>query len=235
MEIKNTAIWGFEHAIKGMRNPLNSWNKSDSFLCSNNTNCLLEKCSQFDEICSSYGHKTEYIIGENDLKLAQSLIKAGTEHSKFLRMIHVSADFNMPRYFWSEADTYKFIEKNSCSTIHKLLNTINPIKLDLFAYCEEDKDICMIVVERLEELRKEFKEIQNTTKDANKMNKLLLRAKRLLMEGFLQLRTIDTNYAEVRNIWLQRVKHPHKLKEEWVNTFGKWVDSLPYADELIKL
>lgn len=213
MEIKNTEIWGFEHALRGMRNPKNSGDKSDSFI-----DC-------FDDI----------IIGQNDLKLAQTLIKAGTEHSKFLRMIHVSADFDMPRYFWSEADTYKFIEKNSCSTMHKLLNNVNPITLDLFEYCEEDKNICEIVVNRLEELRKEFKEIQKTTKNPKKMNRLLLRAKRLLMEGFLQLRTIDTNYAEIRNMWLQRVKHPHKLKEEWVDTFGKWVDSLPYANELIKL
>ncbi len=213
MKIKNTEVWGFEHALRGMRNPKNSWDKSDSFI------------DFYDDV----------IIGQNDLKLAQTLIKAGTEHSKFLRMIHVSADFDMPRYFWSEADTYKFIEKNSCSTMHKLLNNVNPITLDLFEYCEEDKDICEIVVNRLEELRKEFKEIQKTTKNPKKMNRLLLRAKRLLMEGFLQLRTIDTNYAEIRNMWLQRVKHPHKLKEEWVDTFGKWVDSLPYANELIKL
>lgn len=212
MEIKNTEIWGLEHALRSMRNPMDSWDKSDS-----------------EYYCGIYK------IGENDLKLAQTLIKAGTEHGKFLRMIHVSADFDMPRYFWSEADTYKFLEKNSCSTMHKLLNNIKPITLDLFEYCEEDKDICELVVNRLEELRKEFKEIQKTTKNNKEMNRLLLRAKRLLMEGFLQLRTIDTNYAEIRNMWLQRVKHPHRLKEEWVDTFGKWVDSLPYSDELIKI
>lgn len=209
MNFLRTEVWGFEHALRGMRNPKNSWERRDSYFSP-------------DEV---------YVIGEKDMKLAQTLIKGGTEHSKFLRMIHVSVDADMPRYWWSEADTYHFNTKNSCSTMHKLLNNDNPITKDLFLYCEEDADVVGLVVERIENLRKEYKEIQKTTKDSPKMNRLLVRAKRLLMEGFLQLRTVDTNYAELRTMYHQRKNH--RLKEEWVDTFCSWVESLPYAEELI--
>ena len=223
MNISNTDVWGFKHALRGMRNPMNSWEKSDSITeCHNQCEeCTYKNCLLHVPI----------IIGENDMKLAQSLILAGGEHSKFMRMIHVAADFDMPRYWWSEMDTYHFNTKNSCSTMHKLLNNNYPITLDTFIFCGEDLDLIVDVVNRLEDLRKRYKEIQATTKDSKAMNRLLLRAKRILPEGFLQMRTVDTNYAELRNMYFQR--RPHRLKEEWVNTFCKWVESLPYAKELI--
>ena len=218
MEFRNTEVWGFKHALRGMRNPKDSWDKIDSYYKYDNQ----RDCVPID---------AEFIIGKNDMKLAQTLIKAGNEHCKFMRMIHVSADVDMPRYWWSEADTYHFNTKNSCSTMHKLLNRNTPITLDMFVICEEDLDIAQIVVERLEQLRQEYKSIQSTTKDNKEMDRLLLRAKRLLMEGFLQMRTWDTNYAEIRSMYFQR-KH-HRLEEEWVNTFCNWVESLPYSKELI--
>lgn len=204
MKFTHTDVWGFTHAIRGMRNPLNSWEKSDSVSTENGV-----------------------VIGENDLNLMQRLIKAGGEHSKFMRMIHVAVDMDMPRYWWSEADTYHFNTKNSCSTMHKLLNNNNPITKDLFLYCEEDEDIIDIVVSRLELLRQEYK----ATKEYKKQTRYLLRAKRLLPEGFLQLRTWDSNYAEIRNMYFQR-RH-HRLEEEWIDTFCVWVETLPYAKELI--
>ena len=158
-----------------------------------------------------------------------TFIKAGTEHCKFMRMIHVCVDVDMPRYWWSEEDTYHFNTKNSCSTMHKLLNNLNPITRDLFVLCDEDLDIADLVIERLENLRIEFKQ----SKDSDYKNRLLVRAKRLLMEGFLQLRTLDTTYAELRSKYFQRKNH--RLKEEWQDTFCKWVESLPYAKELIML
>ncbi len=223
MDFKNTEVYGFNAALRGMRNPMNSWEKSDSVSkCNGDCDyCKYKECLLVKSI----------IIGENDLKLAQSLLKAGNEHSKFMRMIHVSVDVDMPRYWWAETDTYHFNTKNSCSTMHKLLNNNNPITLEMFVYCEEDLDVITSVINRLEELRKEYKKIQNTTKNAERMNRLLLRAKRLLSEGFLQLRTWDTNYAELRNMYFQRRHHP--LKEEWIDTFCKWIESLPYAKELI--
>lgn len=238
LEFKNTEVWGFEHAIRGMRNPMDSWNKSDSYFGCENGSKHSEKYTACEDClysieCNTYNNKDNYIIGKEDMSLAQSLIKGGSEHSKFMRMIHVSVDIDMPRYWWSEADTYHFNTKNSCSTMHRLLNNNNPITIDQFVYCQEDLDVVEVVIDRLEELRKNFKEIQRTTKDSKKMNRLLIRAKRLLMEGFLQLRTWDTNYEEIRNMYFQRVYHPHKLKEEWVDEFGKWVKSLPYFKEFI--
>lgn len=228
MKFENTEVWGFEHSLRGMRNPKNSWHKNDSYYgCDNDIVC--EKCNTNDEGCVNY--KNNYIIGVNDMKLAQTLIKAGSEHCKFMRMIHVAVDVDMPRYWWSEADTYHFNVKNSCSTMHKLLNNDNPIILDMFAICEEDIDWWKYTINKLESLRLEYKEIQRTTKDSNAMNRLLVRAKRMLPEGFEQMRTWDTNYAELRNMYFQR-KH-HRLQEEWVDTFCKWVESLPYAEELI--
>lgn len=235
MKFENTEVWGFEHALRGMRNPKNSWNKSDSKFNDYYDITrgdvpsyeLLKYCpSAYIHHKNDNGYYVD-IIGEADMKLAQSLIKAGSEHSKFMRMIHVSVDVDMPRYWWSEADTYHFNTKNSCSTMHKLLNNDNPITKDLFVWCEEDEDIVGAVVNRLESLRQEYK---NPTYSTDK-NMLLVRAKRLLMEGFLQMRTWDTNYAELRNMYFQR-RH-HRLKEEWVDTFCKWVESLPYAEELI--
>ncbi len=211
MFITNTEVWGFKHAIRGMRNPYESWEFSDS---TTNTDISVDD-------------KISFVLGEKDLKLAQSLIKAGSEHAKFMRMIHVSADMNMPRYWWSEADTYHFNTKNSCSTMHRLLNTDIPITKDMFLTCEVDSDITDIIIKRLEDLRREYK----ATSGMEQKNRLLLRAKRLLPEGFLQIRTFDTNYAELRNMYFQR--RNHRLKEEWVDTFCAWVESLPYAKELI--
>ena len=231
MEFRYTEVWGFKHALRGMRNAMESWDKSDSELCNGMLKqpMLCNNCS--NSLCDRTFRSGNFEIGKNDMKLAQSLLLAGNEHAKFMRMIHVAVDTDMPRYWWSEADTYHFNTKNSCSTMHKLLNRNTPITLDMFVICEEDLDIAQIVVERLEQLRQEYKDIQSTTKDNKKMNRLLLRAKRLLMEGFLQMRTWDTNYAEIRNMYFQR-KH-HRLEEEWVNTFCKWVESLPYSKELI--
>ena len=226
MKFENTEVWGFRHALRGMRNAMESWNKSDSeFGCTMNGTYQCEDC-QFKSLDSE-----RVDIGENDMKLAQTLIKAGSADAKYLRMIHVAVDADMPRYWWSEADTYHFNTKNSCSTMHKLLNNNKPITLDMFVICEEDIYWWTYTVSKLESLRLEYKEIQRTTKDSEKMNRLLVRAKRMLPEGFEQMRTWDTNYAELRNMYFQR--RYHRLKEEWVDTFCKWIESLPYAKELI--
>lgn len=230
MKFVDTEVWGLKHALKGMRNPMDSWEKSDSGICKGGddgigcNNCAIQhRCK--------HAYDKEFKIGKNDMKLAQSLIIAGNEHSKFMRMIHVAVDTDMPRYWWSEADTYHFGVKNSCSTMHKLLNNNNPITLDMFTICEEDIDWWEYTIDKLEQMRQEYKSVQKTTKDNDVMNRLLVRAKRMLPEGLLQLRTWDTNYAELRNMYFQR--RNHRLKEEWIDTFCKWIESLPYAEELI--
>lgn len=226
MKFEKTEVWGFEHSFRGMRNPKNSWDRSDSGKLYWDGTWYHEELKNY---FTEYG--VNFYIGENDMKLAQNLIKAGSEHCKFMRMIHVAVDTNMPRYWWSEADTYHFNAKNSCSTMHKLLNNDEPITLDMFVVCEEDMDWWNYTVNKLESMRLDYKKIQRTTKDTNEMNRLLIRAKRMLPEGFEQMRTWDTNYAELRNMYFQR-RH-HRLKEEWVDTFCRWVESLPYAEELI--
>lgn len=216
MGIETIEVAGLNVALAAMRNPMNSWDKCDSYYGFN--------ASSDDYV----------VIGENDMKLNKSLIAAGPADYKHLRMIHVYANVNMPRYYFSELDTYHFNTKVSCSTMHKLLNNVNPITKDMFVTCEEDDDVLIPIIDRLESLRIAYKDIQHNCTDetkADKLNHLLLRAKRLLPEGFLQMRTIDTNYAELRTIYHQRKNH--RLKEEWVNTFCRWVESLPYAQELI--
>ena len=200
MRIETLKVAGIEEALHGMRNPMNSWHLADT---------------------------KDDTIGENDLGLAQRLIKAGSEHCKFMRMIQVWADMDMTRFFWSEADTYSFNTKNSCSTVHKLLNPKNEITLDMFEYYEEDVDVIMPIINRMNEIRTKFL----NSKDGEEKRVLKRRAKTLLFEGFLQLRTVNTNYAELRNIVSQR--RLHQMKEDWQDTFCKWVTTLPYAKELI--
>lgn len=232
MEFKNTEVWGFEHALRGMRNAMESWDKSDSGICKGGDNGIGCANCVVQDMCN-HSYDNEFKIGKNDMKLAQTLLRAGDSDSKFMRMIHVSVDVDMPRYWWSEADTYHFNTKNSCSTMHKLLNRNTPITLDMFIICEEDIEWWVDTVNKLENMRQEYKKIQSTTKEgkAIAMNRLLIRAKRMLPEGFLQMRTFDTNYAELRNMYFQR-RH-HRLKEEWIDTFCEWIESLLYARELI--
>ena len=148
MKIINTEVYGIYAAMRGMRNPMNSWYLSDTRKAD-----TIEDFRLLDTICPEDIDMELTIIGEKDLYLAQNLIKAGTEHYKFLRQIQVWADIEMPRYWWSEFDTYKFNSKNSCSTMHKLLNTKSAITLEQFVYCNEDKDSLLSTIDRLNEIR----------------------------------------------------------------------------------
>ena len=201
MKITNTEVFGFEASLRGMRNPMNSWHLQDTI----------------DDSWQGI------IIGEKDLDLAQRLIKAGSEHCKFLRQIQVWADFNMPLYWWSEFDTYKFNTKNSCSTMHKLLNAKKEIELNDFVYDKSEESTFKAIVDILNGYRKRYL--------ASKDYSYVIKAKRILPTSYKQKRTVNTNYAELRNIYFQRKNH--RLKEEWQDVFCKWVESLPYAEELI--
>lgn len=165
-------------------------------------------------------------IGVKDLELAQKLILAGSEHCKFMRQIQVWADISTTRYVWSEFDTYKFNTKNSCSTMHRLFNPKEELIIDSF-YTEDlnEKDYNKLLndIKYLNEIRQEWL-------DNDKKFEYVARAKKLLPESYVQLRTVNTNYAELRNIYFQR--RNHRLKKEWGNII-KWIESLPYAKELI--
>jgi len=201
MKITNSDVYGIRHAMRGMRNPFESHYKADTI---NET------------------------IGANDLELAQRLVLGGSEHSKFMRQIKVWADLDLPRYIWSELDTYHYNTKNSESTMHKLFRLDREIGLDDF-YIEDmsDNDLgdFVDIIYNLNMIRKDWI-------DSGKKFEHVRRAKRILPETFLQLRTMDTNYAELRNIYFQR-RH-HRLKNEW-GIIISWIESLPYAKELITI
>lgn len=207
MKFTNTETYNFISALRGMRNPLQSHAKSDSYMN--------------DDIA---------VIGENDLNLAQRLLVAGTEHSKFMRQIFVSVDITAPIYWWSEMDTYKIgTTANSCSTMHTLHK--HSITKDMFE-TDDDLDINKygsfgeldVVISYLEGLRLKYIE----TGDYNYFREL----KQLLPSSFLQTRTWTANYAVIRNIYNQRCYHKHKLRE-WSTDFKNWVHTLPYSKELI--
>lgn len=235
MKFENTEVWGFEHAIRGMRNPMNSWDKSDS--------CYLTVNEIAGHPCND-GLQKEFVVGENDLKLMRKLIRAGSEHRKFLRQIFVSVDITAPLYWWKEFDTYKVGTcANSTSTMHKLATT--PITLDCFDIDDfYDFDVTLIetgekdtfkktsilsTIQYLEAIRHRYLE----TKNKRYWKELI----RWLPESWLQKRTITMNYENILSMYKQRKSH--KLNE-WsgvdnseLPNFISWVKTLPYAEDLL--
>lgn len=251
MKFENTEVWGFEHAIRGMRNPLESWDKSDSFNCYEGMgDCgrcpfFIDGHQYSPNDCQKENELDEkndvFIIGKNDFALMQKLVKAGSEHRKFLRQIFVSVDITAPLFWWKEFDTYKIgTVSNSTSTMHKLAST--PITRECFGMDDfsifeinsNDNEKSMnsfefwnlYLIPYLEKLRVLF----NETKDKRYWRELI----RLLPESWLQKRTITMNYENILNMYRQRCVHLHKLTE-WSVRFKEWVESLPYAEELICL
>lgn len=228
MKFKNTEVWGFEHAIRGMRNPMNSWDKSDS--------CYLTINEIVGHPCDG-GLQKEYVIGETDLKLMQKLIRAGSEHRKFLRQIFVSVDITAPLYWWKEFDTYKIgTVANSTSTMHKI--HAKEFTLDDFSHeylmRDYEKDwnytgVLDFVIDALNDAREHYLE----TKDKRWWWQMI----QLLPSSYNQKRTITMNYENILTMYRQRKNH--KLNE-WsgldnpeLPNFVSWVKTLPYANELI--
>lgn len=207
LTIENAETFGWEAAIRGMRSPKNSWDKSDSWWSSPDENGTDEPM---------------YIIGENDLKLMQTLAAAGQDHGKFLRMIHVQLDVTAPLYWWKEADTYSVgVVKNSCSTMHKI--HAKEFTLDDFSHEHLYSPLQDLkpTVDLLNVYRERFLE----TKDKEDWWQLI----QLLPSSYNQRRTWDLNYAVLRNIY--HARRNHKI-DEW-HTLCDWIEKLPYAEELI--
>lgn len=235
MKFENTSIWGFDHAIRGCRNPMNSWDKSDTSDCDYFYDECIEECPYYTYCDNGIGNLIRCIIGKNDLKLMQNLIQAGSDERKFMRQIMVSVDITAPLFWYKEFDTYKIgTVANSTSTMHKLSTT--PITMDCFETDDLQPDLIWSCngnfpwsiestvkqyVNALEDLRKIYIE----TKDKRYWKELI----RWLPESWLQKRTITMNYEVLRNMYFAR--RNHKLTE-W-HTFCNWVESLPYAKELI--
>ena len=226
MKFEHTKVYNFDGAIRGARNPMESWDRSDSYQ------------TDFTD-----DGKDGFVLGANDLGLMQRLLKAsikeGNSHSKFMRQIMVSVDITAPMYWYSEFDTYKVgTVANSTSKMHKLAST--PITMECFETGDYDKKLISKLVDEgqkffflsseeppciinwLESLRQAYLK----TKDKRYWKELV----RWLPESWLQTRTVTMNYENVRNMYFQR-RH-HKLTE-WSEQFVAWVESLPYAKELI--
>ena len=224
IKIEDTEVWGFRKAIKGMRNAMNSWDKSDSKEC--RLGCVVTDVSLEDTecnmMCGGYALRGYTQIGEKDMELAKRLIKAGSPDRKFMRMIHVQADITAPETFLMQLDTYKVgTVSNSTSkmhTIHKRDLTVDDFSHD-YTPVEEFQPI----VDRLNELRSFY----IASKNKAYWNALIEQ----LPMSFMQRRTIDMDYETLFNIHHQR-KH-HKLNE-W-REFCDWITTLPYMKEFLGL
>lgn len=202
IDFNRVYVMNLENAIRGARNPMNSWARSDSY----------------------YDENGQYILGENDLSLAKRLRNAGTsDHRKYLRQVMLSVDITAPMYWWKEYDTYKVATvANSTSTMHKIHS--KPFELDDFSHdhlTENGLKVLKGLVDEMEKIRLEYVE----TKDKALWYDLI----QLLPSSYNQMRTCTLNYETLINIYKSR-KH-HKL-EEW-RSFCGWIETLPYAKELI--
>ena len=201
LTLKNTSVMNFENAIRGARNPLNSWGRMDSHT---------EPDGNF-------------VFGPNDLDLAMRLAKAGSDHRKYLRMVFVSVDVTAPLYWWKEYDTYKVATvANSTSTMHKIHS--KPFSMDDFS-CDHmtdgTKKFMETVIAKLEAIRLRYLETKNKDDWYDMIQ--------LLPSSYNQMRTCTFNYETLINIY--RARKNHKLAE-W-HTFCDWIETLPYAEQLI--
>lgn len=202
IKIDKVNVMNFENAIRGARNPMNSWNKMDSY----------------------YDENGSFVLGENDLSLATRLRKAGTaDHRKYLRQIFVSVDILAPMYWWKEYDTYKVATvANSTSTMHKIHS--KPFELDDFSH----EHLTPSGLETLQEIIKALERFRLWYKNDNE-KKDWYNIIQLLPSSYNQLRTCTFNYETLINMYKSRKNH--KL-DEW-KEFCRWVETLPYAKELI--
>lgn len=223
LEISNLWVDGWEHTIRGMRNPMNSWDKSDSgFGCRNKIgmgddsevpylckNCGMIHCNKRDEV---------FLIGPNDIELMHKLCKAGSDHRKFMRQIFVSMDIIAPLYWVSEHDTYKVgTVRNSCSFMHKGLS--KPFDISDFSCNEKNKLLIeKQVIPELNRLRAEYMETHDSS--------IFEAIRQILPSGYNIRYTWTTNYEVLRNVYHSRKNH---RLQEW-RDFCNFLETLPYAE-----
>lgn len=229
LKIENVEVYGWEAAIRGMRNPMNSWENSDSFCVPNFDNCGMcpdrGKCSFIFE---QDGKPYRSGIGPNDLALMKKLGDAGPDHGKFLRMITVTADITAPLYWYKEYDTYKVgTVANSCSTMHKI--HAKEFTLEDFS-CEHllnhaetyNGYVPIAILKSVIGALNEFRELYLKTKNKAYWWQMI----QLLPSSYNQRRTVQLNYAALKNIY--HARRNHKL-DEW-NLFCGWIERLPYSE-----
>lgn len=220
---EHAEVVGWEAAIRGMRNPMNSWERSDSQLCKSSDgfeDCRVGVhggCPRRDE---DYFKEDIFCIGKNDFELMQRLARAGTDHRKFMRMIVVYVDVTAPRYWWAEADTYKVgTVANSCSTMHKIhTKELTPDDFSHEFFFGEEELVLERILYQLNYCREKF----NATGNKNWWWKII----QLLPQSYNQRRTLMLNYEVLANIY--HARRNHKLTE-W-REFCHWIESLPYSE-----
>ena len=206
IKIENVYVFGWEAAIRGMRNPMNSWDRSDSFVCEGKDACVGD--------CYS-------CIGNADHALMKKLVKAGSDHAKFMRMVNVTMDVTAPLYWWSEYDTYKVgTVANSCSKMHKISE--KEFTLDDFSHEHLSEDVLEKPFETIIDCLNFFRELYNLNHDKDDWWQMI----QLLPSSYNQKRTVQLNYAVLRNMY--HARRNHKL-DEWRN-FCEWVETLPYSE-----
>ena len=229
LKIENVETYGWEAAIRGMRNPKNSLDKSDSA-----PDSCTDSCAKWDECHVGYHCpivKNEdgsfFCIGKNDLDLMNRLANAGADHGKFLRMITVTLDIVAPLYWWKEFDTYKVgTVANSCSTMHKIhakeftVNDFSHEHIEELSGAEYNTayDLLLRTVDVLNYFREQYLESDN--------KKYWWQMIQLLPSSYNQRRTVQLNYAVLKNIY--HARKAHKL-DEW-HTLCDWIESLPYSE-----
>ena len=228
IKIENVDVVGWESAIRGMRNPMNSWHKSDSYY-----HCEIEEGVESCEECQWCPNPNDkhLVVGENDLDLMKRLVKAGTDHRKFMRMIVVYVDITAPLYWWKEADTYKVgTVRNSCSTMHKIMG--KEFTLDDFSHehlIPEAVSFLNDIIDCLNDVRKAYlyydEEKDKLTVDIDKKG-LWWNIIQLLPSSYNQKATLMLNYEVLANMYHSRKNH--KL-DEW-REFCKWIETLPYSE-----
>lgn len=230
IKIEETETYGWEAAIRGMRNPMNSWDKSDSTFGRN----LAIPYAQNNPIIWFNKYGVETYIGDNDLDLMHRLCAAGTDHRKFMRMITVSCDITAPLYWWKEFDTYKVgTVANSCSTMHKI--QAKEFTIDDFSYEHlntRSKELLNKLIDELNNYRDFYLTWDDCGINLKKMYEFSNRKDiwwqmiQLLPSSYNQKRTVMLNYEVLSNMYKSRSNH--KLNE-W-REFCKWIESLPYSE-----
>ena len=224
LKIENTEVLGWEHAIRGMRNPMNSWEKSDSLFGAGVANC--NECPNNETKCINDDYAQCISIGPNDHHLMAQLRNAGTDHRKFMRMITVYLDVTAPLYFWKEFDTYRVgVEKNSCSTMHKI--HAKEFTLEDFSCEHLTAESITFGLEPIIDILNKNRELYLQWKNIDEEKKTLWwQMIQLLPSSYNQKRTVMLNYEVLANIYKSR--RNHKL-DEW-HTLCDWIEELPYSE-----
>ena len=225
IKFENVEVMGWEAAIRGMRNPMNSWDKSDSGVCFNTVAC--HTCRANRNHCKSRMENKEFVVGYNDLNLMTRLRNAGTDHRKFMRMITVYLDITAPLYWWKEFDTYKVgTVANSCSTMHKIADkefTLEDFSHEhLFDFCPNSDTDSMTVLRYTIGWLNCCREKYLKTKDKEDWWQMI----QLLPSSYNQRRTVMLNYEVLANIYKSR--RNHKL-DEW-HDFCSLIEGLDYSE-----